>query len=370
MTKNLQHRTARIFWPCVLITTLLSQSAAAEPYLAVAKGMHCSTCHVHPGGGGKRTLYGNTYAQLELPVERIGAEDAPLWTGEINQWLAVGANLRGSYRSIDTPDSPNVSEFRTTRGTIYVEGTLIPGRLAVYLDQQVTPGSSLNREAYIKLQNTTQKLSITAGQFYLPFGLRLQDDTAFIRLATGVNFTNPDRGVQFGYESGPWSTLVSVTNGTGGSAENDTGKQVSAVATYVQPNWRVGASVNSNDDSAGDRQMGNVFVGLKTGPLIWLAEADFIQDELIATGVDQDGIAGLIEGNWPFRQGHNLKVSYDYFDPNRDIDEDHQVRWSIIWEYTPMQFLQGRFGARVYDGIPQINAQNRKEVFAELHGFF
>jgi len=35
-----------------------------------------------------------------------------------------------------------------------------------------------------------------------------------------------------------------------------------------------------------------------------------------------------------------------------------------------MQFLQGRLGARIYDGIPQVNLQNRDEFFAELHGFF
>lgn len=35
-----------------------------------------------------------------------------------------------------------------------------------------------------------------------------------------------------------------------------------------------------------------------------------------------------------------------------------------------MQVLQGRAGVRVYDGIPQVDAQNRDESFLELHGFF
>jgi hypothetical protein len=52
------------------------------------------------------------------------------------------------------------------------------------------------------------------------------------------------------------------------------------------------------------------------------------------------------------------------------VDEDHQARWSLLWEYTPMQFLQSRVGVRIYDGIPQVNAQNRDEYFAEIHGFF
>lgn len=115
--------------------------------------------------------------------------------------------------------------------------------------------------------------------------------------------------------------------------------------------------------------MQNVFIGLRTGPVVWLAELDFISDDLPG-GSSQDAIAGLIEGNWLFRKGHNLKISYDYLDPDKDVDEDQQVRWSLVWEYMPMQFLQGRFGARIYDGIPQVDSQNRHEFFAEIHGFF
>ncbi len=49
---------------------------------------------------------------------------------------------------------------------------------------------------------------------------------------------------------------------------------------------------------------------------------------------------------------------------------DRQVRYSLIWEYTPMQFPQRRLGLRSYDGIPTVDAQNRDVFFAELHGYF
>lgn len=343
--------------------------ARAEPYLAAFKGMHCSSCHSHPAGGGKRTVYGNVYAQNELAAQRLGKPDAALWTGEVMQWLAVGANLRGGYRFADVPGGEETSAFDVFRGNIYLEANLIPDRLSIYIDQQIAPGSSLNREAYVTLRGPGQKLRFSAGQFYLPFGLRLQDDTAFIRQFTGINFTNPDRGVQVAYESGPWSTVFSLSNGAGGGSETDTGKQVSLLATYVRPGWRVGVSFNKNDADVGDRQMQNVFVGLKSGPVVWLFEADLIIDDLPG-GVERDAIAVLAEGNWMIRQGHNLKISYDYFDPDNDIDEDHQVRWSLLWEYSPIQFLQGRIGVRAYDGIPADNFQNRDEVFAELHAFF
>lgn len=343
--------------------------ATAEPYLAVSKGMHCSSCHSHPSGGGKRNVYGNVYAQTELPAQRIGDPSAKLWTGEVFAWLSVGADLRASYESVEVPNAGSESDFDVTRGTVYVEATLVPNRLSIYVDQRFAPDSIENRELYLKWKATDGKFHIAAGQFFVPYGLRLEDDSAFVRQASGVNFNIADRGVQLGYESGPWSTQLSLTNGTGTGSVLDSTDQVSFVTQYVQPLWRAGVSLNANDSDAGDRQMQNVFFGLRTGPLVWLAELDFISDEVPAAP-SQDAIAGLLEGNWLFRKGHNLKVSYEYLDPNDSISEDHQVRWSLLWEYTPMQFLQGRLGARFYDGIPQVDVQNRDEFFIELHGFF
>jgi len=324
----------------IMVVALLTvcSVATAEPYLAVSKGMQCSSCHSHPSGGGKRNVYGNVFAQTELSARRIGDPSAKLWTGEVFEWLSVGADLRASYESVDVPNTGSEADFEITRGTVYVEAYLIPNRLSIYVDQQIAPDSIENRELYLKLKSSDNKFHIAAGQFFLPYGLRLQDDSAFVRQASGVNFNTPDRGIQVGYESGPWSTQLSVTNGTNTGSVLESADQVSFVAHYVQPTWRAGVSFNSNNSAAGDRKMQNAFVGLKT--------------------------------NWLFRKGHNLKVSYEYLDPNDSISEDHQVRWSLLLEVTPMQFLQGRFGVRHYDGIPQSDLQNRDEFFVELHGFF
>lgn len=350
-----------------LAACLLVSATSAEPYFAVAKGLQCSACHSHPAGGGLRSAYGNAFAQTELPAQTAG--DADIWTGRMSQWLSVGANLRSEYRFVDTPDQPDRSEFDISRATFYLQADPLPGRLSVYIDQQLAPGGSLNREAYIRLRESSGRWQLVAGQFFLPYGLRLQDDSAFVRQFTGVNFNNPDRGVQLIFEGGPWSTLLSITNGSGGGSETDTGKQASFVANYVAPIARVGLSFNVNDSDAGDRQMSNIFGGLRTGPIAWLAEVDWIRDDRPA-GTTQDSLVGLVEANWRFRQGHNLKFSYDYHDPDTDISEDHEVRYSIVWEYSPFRFFQGRAGVRSYDGVPQVNAKNRDELFVELHGYF
>jgi hypothetical protein len=65
-----------------------------------------------------------------------------------------------------------------------------------------------------------------------------------------------------------------------------------------------------------------------------------------------------------------LKVSYEYLEPDRDRDEDQQERYSVLWEYSPVQFVQTRFGFRSYNGIPNFPSSNRDQVFAELHVYF
>ncbi len=355
-------------WILAATLALLSsgEHAAAEPYLAVQKGMQCSNCHSSPAGGGKRTVYGNVFAQSELAARRLG--DGKAWTGEVTKWLAIGADLRASFEDIDVPNRSGTSDVDFNRGTFYAEATLIPNRLSLYVDEQFSPNDFDTREIYVRLNSKDAKWFVAGGEFYLPYGLRLQDDTAFVRQATGINFANTDRGLLGGYNFGPWSTIASITDGSG-AGRNGAGNQVSLISSYTQATWRAGVSVNVNDDDAGDRTMFGLFGGLKTGPFAWLAEIDSISDN-VSPGVTADAFAGLLEANWTIRGKNNLKLSYDYLDPNIDISEDQQVRYSLVWEHSPMQFIQARIGYRLYDGIPQVDAQNRKVFFAELHGFF
>ena len=109
--------------------------------------------------------------------------------------------------------------------------------------------------------------------------------------------------------------------------------------------------------------------GLRTGPIAWLAEVDYIEDRGLPGGNLRRWV-GLIEGNWIPRRGHNLKLTLETLEPNTDIDDDEQDRYSLVYEYMPFQFLQLRGGLRIYDGVSGDEAQNRRFGFIELHGFF
>ncbi|HEX5419891.1 MAG TPA: hypothetical protein VFY39_07815, partial [Gammaproteobacteria bacterium] len=336
------------------------------PYLAVRTGLKCVSCHLDPDGGGLRTVVGDAFARTEIARRAIDTGSAGIWTGEITNRLRAGGDLRADLGYTDTSGSPAKSDFGLESANLYGAFAAIPNLLTVYVDEQVAPGSATPREVVGLLRPAGGRYTVKVGKFFLPFGLRLQDDSAYIRQVTGINYETPDTGAEFGLELPKWSAQAAVTNGTAGGGEVDAGKQLSLSASYVKSRWRLGASFNVNNAALGDREMGGLFAGLRTGPIAWLAEVDHITDE--TPQGDEDRVATLVEGNWHLAAGQNLKLTYEFYDPPGK--NDGRERYSLVWELGPFQLLQTRLGLRAYNGIPGDAVNNRREVFAELHMYF
>jgi hypothetical protein len=347
----------------------LSQNARAEPYLAVQQGFKCSVCHTSPSGGGKRNAFGNVFAQQELPAHHLRDTEKQFWTGEVLSFLSLGADVRASWTRTEVPGQPNISDTDLDELLAYAELRLVPNRLTVHIDARLAPGDPIERELYARLATSDGRFYVRGGQFFLPYGLRLQDDSAFIRKVPGINFNTPDIGWEVGLEHGKWSAQFAISRGTAGGPEIDSGKQYSLIVNYVKSRWRVGGSLNFNDAAAGDRQMQNLFAGIRTGPVAWLAEIDLIIDRGSPNG-RRESLVSFLEANIAIRQGHNIKASIEYFDPDREVSEDQQNRFSLVWEYFPVEFVQTRAGFRKYQGIPQNPSQNREQLFLELHLIF
>lgn len=352
----------------LLLLCLASAAAHAEPYLAVQQGLPCVQCHVNPTGGGLRNAFGNAFAQTQLPAHHIDTGDQ-LWLGELSRFVAMGGNVRANVSLTDVPHERSNYQYDVQEGRIYLSVSPIPKRLFIYFDEMVAPGTAQNMEVYTRYWTANQRWYVQAGKMYLPFGLRLEDDSAFTRLVPNIDMTTPDTGVAVGWESGSWSSQFAISNGTAGAPEVDNGKQYTLLAVYVRPRWRLGASSSLNNQDVGDRNAYGVFGGLKTGPIAWLAEVDLVTDDSFPEG-QRKMTSGLLEANWLIRQGHNLKLTAEALDPDRDVHGNQQKRWSALYEYTPIQFAQVRAGVRVYDGMAQDNQQNRKLYFLQLHGFF
>ena len=361
-------RTLRALLGRLLVPlAFLASVAHAEPYLAVQTGLKCGQCHVNPTGGGLRTPFGDVFAQRIMPHDHLDS-GADTWTGEINRFLSVGGDVRFDGQYETTPGSASVDSFALEQARIYLNATVIPARLAVYLDEQVAPGGALNREAYGMYWSASHEWYLKAGQLYLPFGLRLQDQTAFIQTVSGINMTTPDQGAEFGWEHNAWDAQFAVSNGTAGGPEVDHGKQYSGQLIYVEPKWRLGLGANFNDAAAGSKNALALFGGLKTGPIAWLAQGELVDDKSIPNSGGRM-LATLLEADWLLAPGNNLKITSEYLDPDRSVAQNEQTRWSLVYELTPIQFLQLRAGVRYSDGIPQDNSEHVRLYFLEVHGF-
>jgi len=352
----------------LLASQAVGACAYAEPYLALREGLPCGACHVNPTGGGMRNTFGDVYAQTQMPQQQVDLGGRGLWLGGIGDFLRAGGDLRDDFSWTDTPHQKKTDGFALDELAIYGAAEVIKNRLMLYVDELLAPGGTQNREAYGLLWLDDHQFYLKAGKMYLPYGWRLQDDEAFVRQATGVSYTTPDNGAEFGFQHGSWNAQLAVTNGTAGASENNQGKEVTSSVVYVKPGWRLGSSFSDNGATVGERRMGGVFGGFRTGPIAWLGEVDYIVDRTVMPNNKE--YAGLIEADWAFLRGNNLKLTAEYLDPNVDVQHNQQNRFSLVWEYTPIQFLQTRVGVRKLDGIPQNDLQNTTEGFVEAHVFF
>ena len=351
----------------LLAGLLVTLPARAEPYLAVQEGYKCNVCHVNPTGGGLRNNFGTLYAKTLLPAQNAGgALDA--WSGRLIDAVRIGGDLRAEWSQSSVPNSPSQQQFGLEQFRLYADVAVIPDRLGLYIDEQVAPNASQNMEAYVRYGNSNDGLYFKGGQFYLPFGWRLQDQTAFVREVTGISMTTPEQGVEMGYEHAAWSAQLDLTNVPASGPAAKAGHQITGQAVYVQPLWRLGAATSLTQSDAGNRRVGGLFAGLRTGPVGWLGEYDLVRDESFPGGRSLRG--GLFEADWRILKGHNLKLTAESYDPNRAVRENSSARYSFVYEFTPIPFLQLRAGYRRYRGIPQSNVENQRLSFVELHGYF
>ena len=341
-------------------------AAFAEPYLAVQNGYKCVACHVNPTGGGLRNDFGVIFSENVLPVRTLPA-NFPTWSGKLTSFLRAGLDARASWTRTQVPHNPTQEQRQLDQLRLYADIALIPERLGIYLDEKIAPGKSQELEGYVRLNDASHGWYLKGGKFYLPFGFRLQDQTAFVRQLSGISMITPDTGVELGFERANWSAQLDYSNDIS-NASAEARHQITGQLVWVQSGYRLGAAASLASTSTGNRRVGALFAGVLRGSIAWLGELDLARDDGFSDGA-RSMLAALGELNWALHRGQNLKLTAEIQDPDRAVPEDQFTRWSVVYEITPLPFVQLRAGFRRYRGIPQNDAENRQAMFVELHGY-
>jgi hypothetical protein len=261
--------------------------------------------------------------------------------------------------------------FDLTQANLYGSVELFDEALSLYIDETVAPGGASSREIYGLLRGPWNSY-VKGGRMVLPFGLRLQDDTAFIREITGFNHGVQDLGVEVGLEPGPWSISLAASNGTQGSSDDNRDKQFTGMAQFVQRHWRIGAHATYNNAATAKRAGFGGFAAVNIGRLTLLAEVDRLIDELEELPGDPVERRLLFYGavNYQLAKGLNLKFAYDYADPDTSESDDSFIRFSAGVEYTVTQFVQLRLFYRFRDDVESSLRDDEGLLDFEIHLFF
>ena len=365
------------------------RNAAAEPYMAVREGWACSACHTNKSGGGMRNLTLEMHAPdvLKLPNGGKGIFPDPpeRFTPNINDYFSVGADLRLTDTLLfqDEPNAngqvPNNTFGRPlesnsldlNQATVYADLRLLPGYFNIYVDQRFAPGGASNREAWAMISNVIPgDVYVKGGQFFPAWGLRLQDDNAFVNSDTGLGFQRNLQGLEIGRTTEKLSLFAQVADGTGGGTFPFLVGNASYMWDKVGPfqGLYLGGSL-AYDEPDGDR-LGEYtgYAGFSVGPLSVLGQGVLVDSDV--NGASNKQWIAYGEANWLLFGWMNTKVAFDWTDPSDSTSSDTRNRFSIGLEPFLDQFLQLRLFYRVYNG-PKNNLQaNRDELLIEAHVLF
>jgi len=351
------------------LLALASGVARAEPVFAARTGLGCASCHMNRTGGGGRTVYGAGYGAQTLPWKKL-APGHGLFDGAIGDRVRLGLDARGGYLATFRDDGPYIGEAEFSGADLYLGVDLLKDRLLVYLDEHVAPGGASAREAFALYAFGRAGLYVKGGKFFLPFGIRLQDDEAATRRLTGFTFDTADIGAEVGMDDGAWTTALAITNGTSGGAEADNGKQYSWTGARLFSLGRIGVSASTNDLPAGaHRTVAGLFGTFCVGPVVVLGEADVIHDNDGVTPERRGGV-GHLEVDALAHAGLTLRAFGGAGNLDRDDGVPRLTQWGVGLDWTPLPGLQVRGIYRARNGPSSMPGARDDQATVEVHVYF
>ena len=173
-----------------------SKNSHAYPQFQISTdNARCSLCHVSPSGGGLLNAYGRSESADTISFKGKGNGDWLYGLYKEPKWLKLGADFRYAALSRNQADSTETTTF-LMQSDIYAQfkfgkkfslylniGPRAQAR-SIEIDSPFTRTTS--REHYIMYKPKSKGMVYRLGRFMMPFGIRSQDHTLFIRRDLGL----------------------------------------------------------------------------------------------------------------------------------------------------------------------------------------
>ncbi|HAV21925.1 MAG TPA: hypothetical protein DCX46_00180 [Bacteroidetes bacterium] len=343
----------------VLSILLASLPAFALPRFASRNNFACAGCHVNPSGGGMRNTFGLTFGREDVPMkswqEEYGLAD---FSTQINDFISYGLDFRflAFYQKKNNPDTER-SSFFPMQADVYFN-LAVSKKIHLIVNPAFGPFNRYEVFGVAKVLPWSGYVKL--GRFTPPYGLRLDDHTSYVRDVTPFrNNSGQQAGIEVGFNPGWFSLAGALTNGVAGDRDGDLAKaafgRAEARFSVGPANLMIGAA-SYNDVSGGEKynMLGAFGAVTLFEQLSVIGDAEWVKGNSGFMGISSDRLqrnaenkqmkqfALLIEANYAFAQGIDLKFAYDFFDPNTDLKSGSTSRYSGGFEFFPFSGVEVR----------------------------
>jgi hypothetical protein len=341
----------------VLLGTLASP-AASLPRYASREGDVCQTCHVDPNGGGIRNEFGFSYGKNRHSTEPEARWSSLTVNPKLNDWITFGVDFRMLYvASHSNGDSRTLStstlfpmEGQVNLMVMPHEHLTFVASHGLVVDEPGFPTGYVSREIYGMFEGLPGDVYVQAGRFRLPFGLRQDDHTSFVRGPEFLPYDSqkPAAGIEIGHIGNQLFQQLSFTNGPDAfldRAQTFTGK-VGIATRSVQ--LAVSGFHRYAENLPGRFDRWGIYASSTRGRVTLLAEAAAGTNALSATTTNLEAM--FVELEYRLSRGVSTRTKFDWVDRNRDQPGFWSRRLTGELEWTPVPFAIGRLSYRYNEG--------------------
>jgi hypothetical protein len=192
---------------------------------------------------------------------------------------------------------------------------------------------------------------VKVGKFVPDFGTKMDDHTTYIRTMTGFSpeLGRPElTGAEVGISPGPFKVVGGVYNatdgyaGSGGNNKALLGRAEGMFELAEDFHFGLGGDVFTREDQTGARKtMYGGFGSIAYGDLVVFGEVDFLRSS--GGGVaDSSGFVSYVELDYMVTPGLDVKLAYDFHDPDINYKTGSQSRVTVGCEFFPVGGVEVR----------------------------
>lgn len=364
----------------LFFTIVIPRSGHTLPLYATREGLPCSRCHFDPQGGGARNDFGFQFEKnRHSMMPDVGKWADLLLANKLGDALYFGTNLRQQYMYIAPEGSsdPAVSTFFPMQGALYATFAPHPNLTVTYnRDLRET------RDAWGMIHDLPMGLYFKAGQFRVPFGLRIDDHTGAMRAGfrdasvgsfgtSGFLPYDPrevEGGIEVGFTPGP-GFLASAAITNGGAVFVNHAQALTGKVSYFGSRFIGGLSAYRNYATSSKRTdtRGSLYAGLNVGPsLQFLAEGGLGQTD-DGTGTLEDLRGLYAEADVRVAREWLVRAKYDFIDLDHRVAGRAQERYTLETDFTPVPFADLKLSLRRV--VPE-DAVDENQILLQWHFYY